>query len=150
MAFLRQHVSDSVIGPCQGFALDGIHSSYKDKNRVVRSTVSSAIVLGYAGFFNSTISPNCEGQPTTEYDLLLFGDEATVTPLAGYLRDLIVTTMERIWHFVKDEDGPTAVEYAVILMLIFLVCLTTVQLIGQALSGSFQDSSDKIDQAIGS
>ena len=60
-----------------------------------------------------------------------------------------MTTMERIWHFVKDEDGPTAVEYAVILMLIVVACLTTVQLIGQALSGSFQDSSDKIEQAIG-
>ena len=63
---------------------------------------------------------------------------------------MFMKTLERIWHFVKDEDGPTAVEYGVIVMLIFLVCLTTIQLLGQGLDSSFQDSADKIEKAFGS
>ncbi len=32
--------------------------------------------------------------------------------------------------FLKSEDGPTAVEYAVMLALIVVVCLTAIQAIG--------------------
>jgi pilus assembly protein Flp/PilA len=32
--------------------------------------------------------------------------------------------------FVTSEDGPTAVEYAVMLALIIVVCLTAIQAIG--------------------
>ena len=32
--------------------------------------------------------------------------------------------------FLKAEDGPTAVEYAVMLALIVVVCLTAIQAIG--------------------
>ena len=118
----------------------------------VRSTTSNATESGYAGFFNSTMSPDCDGRPTTKYDLFLFGGEAAATSqdIYGTSSSLFMTTMARIWHFVKDEDGPTAVEYAVILMLIVVVCMTTIQLIGAALDSSFQNSSDKIEQAIGS
>jgi pilus assembly protein Flp/PilA len=33
-------------------------------------------------------------------------------------------------NFVKSEDGPTAVEYAVMLALIIVVCIGAIQLIG--------------------
>ena len=33
-------------------------------------------------------------------------------------------------RFLKSEDGPTAVEYAVMLALIVVVCLTAIQAIG--------------------
>jgi pilus assembly protein Flp/PilA len=33
-------------------------------------------------------------------------------------------------NFVKNEDGPTAVEYAVMLALIIIVCIGAIQLIG--------------------
>jgi pilus assembly protein Flp/PilA len=32
--------------------------------------------------------------------------------------------------FLKSEDGPTAVEYAVLLALIIVVCLTTIATLG--------------------
>jgi len=32
--------------------------------------------------------------------------------------------------FVRNEDGPTAVEYAVMLALIVLVCLTAIKTLG--------------------
>lgn len=37
---------------------------------------------------------------------------------------------ENIVAFLKEEDGPTAVEYAVMLALIVVVCLTAVNAVG--------------------
>ena len=53
-----------------------------------------------------------------------------------------------IRRFLKDEDGPTAVEYAVLTMLILLVVISTVQFLGQLTAGSLEDSRDKIEQAM--
>lgn len=33
-------------------------------------------------------------------------------------------------NFLKQDGGPTAVEYAVMLALIIIICLTAVQLLG--------------------
>jgi pilus assembly protein Flp/PilA len=38
--------------------------------------------------------------------------------------------MTSLANFVKGEDGPTAVEYAVMLALIIIVCIGAIQLIG--------------------
>ena len=40
-------------------------------------------------------------------------------------------------NFVKDEDGPTAVEYAVMLALIIVVCIGAIQAIGTNASSDF-------------
>jgi pilus assembly protein Flp/PilA len=37
---------------------------------------------------------------------------------------------DRIQRFVDDEDGPTAVEYAVMLALIIVVCIGAVTTLG--------------------
>jgi pilus assembly protein Flp/PilA len=50
----------------------------------------------------------------------------------------------RILRFLKTTDGPTAVEYGVILALIFLVCITAVVMLGKSTQSSFQHSSDQI------
>jgi pilus assembly protein Flp/PilA len=39
--------------------------------------------------------------------------------------------------FVKDESGPTAVEYAVILALIIVVCITAVTTLGTNANNTF-------------
>lgn len=39
--------------------------------------------------------------------------------------------------FVKAEDGPTAVEYAVMLALILMVCFAAVYLLGQQTNSTF-------------
>ena len=39
--------------------------------------------------------------------------------------------------FLVSEDGPTAVEYAVMLALIIVVCLTAIQAIGTSTSATF-------------
>ena len=40
-------------------------------------------------------------------------------------------------NFLKNEDGPTAVEYAVMLALIVVVCLTAIQAVGTNANAKF-------------
>ncbi|WP_459556550.1 Flp family type IVb pilin [Lacunimicrobium album] len=40
------------------------------------------------------------------------------------------TLLNNVKNFLVSEDGPTAVEYAVMLALIVVVCLTAIQAIG--------------------
>ena len=54
---------------------------------------------------------------------------------------------QKVQRFLKSEDGPTAVEYAVMLALIVIVCLTAIQAIGQNASSAFQDIADDINDA---
>lgn len=56
--------------------------------------------------------------------------------------------MRSVWRFLKSDDGPTAVEYAVMLMLMILAMITAIQLVGDWASGSWQDSSDKLARAM--
>jgi pilus assembly protein Flp/PilA len=44
---------------------------------------------------------------------------------------------KRIVEFLKEEDGPTAVEYAVMLALIVVVCLTAITSVGNSASAKF-------------
>jgi pilus assembly protein Flp/PilA len=37
---------------------------------------------------------------------------------------------QNILHFIRNEDGPTAVEYAVMLALIIVVCIAAVTALG--------------------
>jgi pilus assembly protein Flp/PilA len=50
--------------------------------------------------------------------------------------------MNRIARIVRSEDGPTAVEYAVMLALIVIVCLTAIQAIGTNANMTFQSVAD--------
>ena len=52
-------------------------------------------------------------------------------------------------RFLKDEDGPTTVEYAVMLALIIAVCVGAAQNMAQATRESFDTSADAIDGAFG-
>jgi pilus assembly protein Flp/PilA len=49
------------------------------------------------------------------------------------MQDLI----SRFQRFVVSEDGPTAVEYAVMLALILVACITIVTNLGTTVSGTF-------------
>ena len=46
--------------------------------------------------------------------------------------------MSYIKRFLVSEDGPTAVEYAVMLALIVVVCLTAITTVGTNASAKFQ------------
>jgi len=57
----------------------------------------------------------------------------------------------QVRRFLKSEDGPTAVEYAVMLALIIIVCLVSIQAIGINANGVFQSVADGLpDGAVAS
>ena len=47
--------------------------------------------------------------------------------------------------FLVSEDGPTAVEYAVMLALIVIVCLTAIQAIGTNSNETFDSIAKAVD-----
>ena len=54
------------------------------------------------------------------------------------------TFVQKMQRFLVSEDGPTAVEYAVMLALIVIVCLTAISAIGTRASSTFQSVADTL------
>ena len=52
-----------------------------------------------------------------------------------------------IRKFLSSEDGPTAVEYAVMLALIIVVCLVAISSVGTKASTTFSDVAASIGAA---
>ncbi len=50
----------------------------------------------------------------------------------------------RIWTFLAAEDGPTAVEYAVMLALIIVVCLAAITALGTSTNATFTQVSNAV------
>ena len=50
----------------------------------------------------------------------------------------------KVQKFMKSEDGPTAVEYAIMLALIVIVCLTAIQAVGTAANDAFNNVSTQM------
>jgi pilus assembly protein Flp/PilA len=53
----------------------------------------------------------------------------------------------KLKRFLKSEDGPTAVEYAVMLSLIIVVCLTAVGQIGTKAKTTFTNVANQLGTA---
>ena len=49
------------------------------------------------------------------------------------------TLLGAVVHFLRAEDGPTAVEYAVMLALIIVVCLAAITTLGNNAKGTFSN-----------
>jgi len=54
------------------------------------------------------------------------------------------TLANRIRKFIVSEDGPTAVEYAVMLALILVACIAVVTSLGQNVSTTFSTVSGSV------
>ena len=54
-----------------------------------------------------------------------------------------------IRNFLVEEDGPTAVEYAVLVGLIILACITMVTAFGSAINTFFQNASSQVPAGTG-
>jgi pilus assembly protein Flp/PilA len=50
-----------------------------------------------------------------------------------------------ILRFLRDESGPSATEYAVMLALIVGSCLAAITLVGGGAGGSWQSTSSQLD-----
>ncbi|MBN2024935.1 MAG: Flp family type IVb pilin [Pirellulales bacterium] len=51
---------------------------------------------------------------------------------------------KKVQRFLVSEDGPTAVEYAVMLALIVVVCLAAIEAIGTRANKTFESVRDKL------
>ncbi|MBW3600687.1 MAG: Flp family type IVb pilin [Planctomycetes bacterium] len=56
--------------------------------------------------------------------------------------------MYAVRSFLRSEDGPTAVEYAVMLSLIVVTCMSAVTALVQQTQASYNNSATAINNAI--
>jgi pilus assembly protein Flp/PilA len=56
---------------------------------------------------------------------------------------MLGTVARSVVEFLRAEDGPTAVEYAVMLALIIVVCVAAVVIVGKETNDRFDDASLK-------
>jgi pilus assembly protein Flp/PilA len=62
--------------------------------------------------------------------------------------ELVMKSIQaKLVKFLKREDGPTAVEYAVMLALIVVVCLTAISQLGQNANSAFTNIGRSIQAA---
>ncbi len=52
--------------------------------------------------------------------------------------------LHQVKQFLISEDGPTAVEYAVMLALILVACITIITSLGTKISGTFSSVSSAL------
>ena len=55
--------------------------------------------------------------------------------------------IQKVVTFLKKEDGPTAVEYAVMLALIIVVCIAAITTLGSATNSTFSFVGNKLQTA---
>ena len=53
---------------------------------------------------------------------------------------------KHLLNFLTNEDGPTAVEYAVMLALIIVVCITAITALGSNANNTFSYVSTEVGQ----
>jgi pilus assembly protein Flp/PilA len=56
----------------------------------------------------------------------------------------MMSMLSRIRRLLREEDGPTAVEYAFMLALIVIVCLTAIKSIGSNAKTVFTNMSNSL------
>ena len=57
--------------------------------------------------------------------------------------------IDLLTRLLREEDGPTAVEYAVMLALIVAACLGTITAMANATAESFDTSAGELEGALG-
>lgn len=61
---------------------------------------------------------------------------------------MFTTLVRRVGRFLVEDDGPTAVEYVFMAAIIVIVCLMSINIIGQVTSSSLDNSSQAIVDAL--
>jgi pilus assembly protein Flp/PilA len=68
----------------------------------------------------------------------VFTTQSRLSPYPVVEKELeMKSAMSRVRRFLVSEDGPTAVEYAVMLALIVVVCVGIIKSLGTTISGTF-------------
>ena len=58
--------------------------------------------------------------------------------------------MYKLIRFLQDDEGATATEYAVMLGLIMVACIGAISYFGSSAGGSWVDTSNRLQAAMGS
>ncbi len=66
------------------------------------------------------------------------------SPILPEQRTELNNLRKRIHSFLASDEGPTAVEYAVMLALIVIVCLATIAQVGHEANHLFEDVGDAL------
>jgi len=66
------------------------------------------------------------------------------------MKSLVEKALRAMGRFAADEDGPAAVTYAMLLLLILLAVLTAATLFGQATADSFEQSANSVNEVLDS
>jgi pilus assembly protein Flp/PilA len=66
------------------------------------------------------------------------GPRAVLREMKGEPMTMLV---QAVAQFMREEDGPTAVEYAVMLALIIVVCITAITTLGTRANCTFSNAS---------
>jgi len=53
----------------------------------------------------------------------------------------------KIVRFLKDESGPTAVEYAVMMALLIIAMFQTIRILGETTNSSLENANTQLDAA---
>ncbi len=56
--------------------------------------------------------------------------------------------LQRVDRFIRSEDGPTTVEYAVMLASIIIVCLLSINTLGTNTKMSFTNTANSIGSSV--
>ena len=75
---------------------------------------------------------------------LIFGGVSCPSWQTHFVEEAMKNLALKVQRFLVSEDGPTAVEYAVMLALIIIVCLTAIQAIGTNANATFQSVAAKL------
>jgi pilus assembly protein Flp/PilA len=57
---------------------------------------------------------------------------------------MLPTLYRQAAHFLRDEDGPTAVEYGIMMALIIVVCFATIAIISTSPNNTFSYTGQKV------
>ena len=57
---------------------------------------------------------------------------------------MFASIFQRLRNLIRDESGPTAVEYAVMLALIIVVCLVSIRLVGRNTNSTFNTTVNSL------
>jgi pilus assembly protein Flp/PilA len=79
------------------------------------------------------VSINWRSEPGTFFGLSNWKGAVPMTPV-----------FQRVLRFLASEDGPTAVEYAVMLAMIIMVCVGAVQALGINTAAKYQEMANKM------
>lgn len=75
----------------------------------------------------------------TFYDLISY-----YRPFSFFLKMGVRTMLNAVKRFLANEDGPTAVEYAVMLALIIVLCIVVIRNVGTSASATFSSANSAL------